>query len=323
MLDSYGKIYAIGHRQIRNIFDSEVTVEEKVDGSQFSFGVNEDYVLFMKSKGATVYDPCSNKQFNDAVATAVGLWKRELLVPGYKYRGESICRPKHNTLVYSRTPIGCIAIFDIDKGNQDYMTWEEKREHAAELGLEVVPLMFRGKINSFDDFMSLLDTLSFLGNEKIEGLVFKNYAQFTQTDGRVVMGKYVREGFKERNHGEFRSANPEQKDILEKIVYRFTTPARWNKAVEHLRDEGKIEDEPKDIGLIIREIQRDVLEECEDEMKAMLFNWAWDKAIKRGIVRGVPEWYKLKIAEDVFDGHDTVHSDVQQQSGDPEADGQT
>ncbi len=38
---SYGKIYALGHRALRHLTDSEVLVEKKIDRSQFSFGLFE------------------------------------------------------------------------------------------------------------------------------------------------------------------------------------------------------------------------------------------------------------------------------------------
>jgi ATP-dependent RNA circularization protein (DNA/RNA ligase family) len=40
MILSYPSIYALGHRAIRELFDGPVVVEEKIDGSQFSFGVS-------------------------------------------------------------------------------------------------------------------------------------------------------------------------------------------------------------------------------------------------------------------------------------------
>ena len=36
---SYPKVYAIGHAYLGALFDGEVVVTEKVDGSQFSFGI--------------------------------------------------------------------------------------------------------------------------------------------------------------------------------------------------------------------------------------------------------------------------------------------
>lgn len=35
---SYPKVWALGHRETKDIFVSDVIIEEKVDGSQFNFG---------------------------------------------------------------------------------------------------------------------------------------------------------------------------------------------------------------------------------------------------------------------------------------------
>lgn len=35
-IPSYPKIYAVGHREVRDIFRFPVLVQEKIDGSQFS-----------------------------------------------------------------------------------------------------------------------------------------------------------------------------------------------------------------------------------------------------------------------------------------------
>lgn len=38
-LNSYPKVYALGHPALAGLFDGPVIVQEKVDGSQFSFGL--------------------------------------------------------------------------------------------------------------------------------------------------------------------------------------------------------------------------------------------------------------------------------------------
>ena len=39
MLGRYGKIFALGHRAAEGLLERAVTVEEKVDGSQVSWGL--------------------------------------------------------------------------------------------------------------------------------------------------------------------------------------------------------------------------------------------------------------------------------------------
>ena len=54
---TYPKVYAMGHAAIRDLLRDDVVVEEKIDGSQFSFGVfvnpiTELRELKVRSKGA-------------------------------------------------------------------------------------------------------------------------------------------------------------------------------------------------------------------------------------------------------------------------------
>jgi hypothetical protein len=65
---SYPKIYNMGHPQIRELFDSIVTIEEKIDGSQFSFGIF-DGELKCRSKGKEIVIDAPEKMFNQAVET--------------------------------------------------------------------------------------------------------------------------------------------------------------------------------------------------------------------------------------------------------------
>lgn len=50
MINSYPSIYSLGHRYISELFSGPVVIQEKIDGSQFSFG-NLNGKLFCRSKG--------------------------------------------------------------------------------------------------------------------------------------------------------------------------------------------------------------------------------------------------------------------------------
>ena len=64
--NSYPKVYALGHPATKDIFSGEVLVEEKIDGSQFSFGVI-DGVLRTRSKSC---EPPDGRMFDLAVSAA-------------------------------------------------------------------------------------------------------------------------------------------------------------------------------------------------------------------------------------------------------------
>ena len=64
---SYPSIFAVGHAATAHLFDGDVIVEEKVDGSQFSFGVDESGELHVRSKGAVMIPDAPEKMFQRAV----------------------------------------------------------------------------------------------------------------------------------------------------------------------------------------------------------------------------------------------------------------
>jgi hypothetical protein len=51
---SYPSIYNLGHRALQDLLTVSVNVEEKVDGSQFSFGITEEGEIKLRSKGAVI-----------------------------------------------------------------------------------------------------------------------------------------------------------------------------------------------------------------------------------------------------------------------------
>lgn len=287
---SYPKVFALGHRATADILKDPVIVEEKVDGSQFSFGRFGENLL-IRSKGAIMNIDAPEKMFNRAAETV-----RELapqLHDGWTYRGEYLAKPRHNALAYDRVPAKHIMLFDITTGNESYLPPAEKLAEAQRLGLETVPLLHEGRVDDIQFFRSFLERTSALGGQKVEGVVVKNYGRFT-ADGKAMFGKFVSELFKEIHGASWKADNPGQHDILEKIVDKVRTPARWAKAVQHLRDAGKLESSPRDIGPLIKAAQADIAAECREDMLDMLWSWAGPH-ILRGAIRGLPEWYKDEL----------------------------
>jgi len=54
MINSYPKIYNLGHRAVREIFEEAVIFQEKVDGSQISFMVDDTGMPHARSKRQTL-----------------------------------------------------------------------------------------------------------------------------------------------------------------------------------------------------------------------------------------------------------------------------
>lgn len=301
---AYPKAYNLGHRALKDLFVGPVLVEEKVDGSQFSFGtyINGGGVTILRcrSKGTQLNLVAPEKMFTRAIETVQKLQPN--LKIGWTYRAEYLAKPKHNTYVYDRIPKDHLIIFDVNRGEEDYLSYEEKQKEAGRLGLETVPAIYQGTVDDITMFRELLETTSILGGQKVEGLVIKNYAQFGP-DGKVVMGKFVSEEFREAHTKDWKESNPGGKDIIVRLREVYRTTACWQKSVQHLQEEGKLEQSPRDIGLLIKAVQTDIEEECSDEIKDALFKWAWGD-IRRGVVRGLPEWYKEELLKAQFESED-------------------
>ena len=300
---SYPKVYAIGHAAMKDLLLDDVIVEEKIDGSQFSFGMidvgdGQGLRLRCRSKGAELHLDAPEAMFIKAVQTAKKL--APTLTPGWTYRCEYLAKPKHNTLAYERTPQDYLIVFDVNTGHEQYMALHDKQREADRIGLECVQAWtIVGGVKEAQQLRNLLSFMSALGSQKIEGVVVKNYARFGP-DGKALMGKYVSEAFKEVHGNDWKERNPKSGDIIQRLIDKYRTPARWAKAVQHLKEAGKLEQSPKDIGALIAEAQRDLIAECEEEIKAELWQWAVGN-VTRGATGGIATWYKDELLKMQFD----------------------
>jgi len=320
-------IYNLGHPAVKGLFDVPVQIQEKVDGSFFAFGLfdtpcgcsyeafgpghDEDLIkldnepdengirghfvhreLKVRSKGAVMIADAPEALFKPAVKAVQD--RQHLLKPGWQYRGETLAKPKHNALSYDRVPKDNIILFDVCTDEETYLPYEELCAEGERLGLEVVPQLFSGVVADVNQLRQYLDLTSVLGGQKIEGVVVKPLTPLYGPDKKMLFGKFVSEAFKEVHKLSWGESNPSQKDIIQRMVDAYAHPVRFNKAVVHLREQGQIEDSPRDIGKLIKEVPADILKECEQDIKNALFKQAWPH-IARGITRQIPEWYKEKL----------------------------
>jgi hypothetical protein len=296
MIPSYSSIVAYGHKSLESLFEGTVYVTEKCDGSQFSFRKTLENMLEFRSKNAEVWQGNAG-MFSNGVRAIIE--RDDLLVPEWIYRGEYLQKPHHNALCYSRVPNGHVILFDVDTGDQDYLCPVDLEAEARRLDLECVPCLYTIKAHdviTLPELMNLLEVPSILGGQKVEGIVLKNYAQFGR-DHKTLMAKLVRKDFQEVNRESWRKQNPPSGEFMSDLAASYCTQARWMKAVQHLRESGDLEESPRDIPNLMQETARDVLAECEDELKDKLFAYFWKKHGSRAVTKGLPDWYKQQLAE--------------------------
>jgi hypothetical protein len=297
-IPSYPSVLALGHRGLVGLLTGPVRLEEKVDGSQISFGLiatgADTYELAIRSRGKDQY-PDTDRMFTLARERIEACD----LQPDWVYRGEYLSKPKHNTLAYDRVPDGNIVIFDIEDAAGYILGTTARAIEAARLGFEIAPVIFEGVLDQaqlMNLIQSSLERISLLGGARIEGIVVKNPEIFGQ-DHKWLAGKFVSEAFKEIHQGDWKNRNPGQNDFVATLAAKYNTQARWQKAVQHAAEAGVLQGEPRDIGLLVQLVKDDVELECGADIRDALFSHHW-RAIGKGITNGLPEWYKQKLADE-------------------------
>ncbi len=297
----FPKIFEIGHHAISNLFDGEVEITEKIDGSQFTFGISLDGRLVVRSKGKELFFEDPEKLFLVAVAWVQKNEQviREVCSPGTFICGEFLRIPKHNVLAYSRVPRNNIMIFGVREKQNLVPDYQRIKEMADHLDLETVPLLDRATLSSFEELKKYLTQESGLGGTILEGIVVKNYKQYcTISDFNwISMGKFVREEFKETHAEQWGDISG--KNWLDKLKETLRTEARWQKSVQHLREKGELSESVQDIGKLLLEIEKDFIEEEKERLKEIFWR-EQSPDILREVKRGLPEWYKEQLAKGAF-----------------------
>lgn len=295
------KIYTLGTRFNADIFDGPTVIEEKIDGSQFSFANTEDGLFECRSKGQKI-DLNDPGMFSAAIPHLLDLQASGSLPRGYIFQCEYLAKPKHNVLAYSRIPKNHLVLFDVRDHTGTYVSSAVKIEWALRLELEPVPTFANcGTVTQFTFpalQVELLEKESALGGVKLEGFVIKNYSKPhpESASGKSPMtAKVVADRFKEKMA--CRPCNPKAGpgEFVQSLVNSLRTESRWLKAIQHLKESNQLVNDNRDIGPLCREIQRDVLEEETDWIKQQLFD-EFSKEIAKGVVNGFAQFYQKLLS---------------------------
>ena len=104
--------------------------------------------------------------------------------------------------------------------------------------------------------------------------------------GNRLCAKVVTEAFQEGSY----SAT----DNVRSAGAAFATEARFDKAWQHLRDAGELKGDRSDVGRLMRELNRDMTEENEEELKAALWPKIW-KQILEDSSKGAADYFLERI----------------------------
>ena len=298
MFGAYPKILQLGDKAIADLFNGDVEITEKVDGSQFGFGRTKDGELFCRSKGKLqdLEDP--DKIFAPAVEYVKSI--ADKIPTGHIFYGETLHKPRHSTLAYNNVPKNHIALFGVMTDSNKMHDYKGIEQWAKDFDVDVVPLIHTGKSDA-EHTISLLERESYLGGQKIEGVVVKRYEDWMflgQILTPVKAGKYVSEAFKEVHQRDWSKLNT-GKGQLDVLKEKHRTEARSHKALMHLPERGAFEGTVRDIGNLIKEVQNDLVTEEKENIKDDLYRVLGSDVVKNS-TKGFVDWYKEELAKGSF-----------------------
>jgi hypothetical protein len=297
---SIPKIYRLGDRHTSGILEGGVVVEEKYDGSQFSFRVDmhREPKLVCMSKNTEI-NPKDPGMFKQAVESATRCYDASVLQADWVYQCEFIAKPRHNVLSYARIPVNYLVLFDVRDSSGVYLDLDEKHNIALLLNLELARVFHAGPLAPTQEWLAgFLASDSSLGGCKVEGIVIKNYAkEHDERPGHPRTAKIVSDAFKEvkaKNCTPGAPGKAEQNELVERVISRYRTEGRWCKAMQHLNEQGKLTKTPKDIGPLLSELWTDLLAEEKQQLMEDLFE-VFTRALRMGVAKGFPEWYLHRL----------------------------
>lgn len=300
MILEYGKVTRAGqNRDHSPVLEKPgaalVLIQEKLDGSQFSFGVVEDGTFHCRSKNQALDPAVPPAMFAKAVYTALCAAKSGFLVPGVTYYAEAFQSKRHNVLMYEREPVGGMVLFEAVNKEEPRLRYPPHwMDNASKLiGCEVAQVVYEGTLPDNETLLELMKKPSQLGGI-MEGVVIKVVAHPHRW-------KVVADLFKEVRHAHGAGKGPKvQDDPVRTVARAFCTPARYEKARQSLAERGLLKGTPEDIGKLISTVRKDLFEEESDNIARALFA-AQQKQIGNAAVAGLADWYMGRIAR-VEDG---------------------
>lgn len=302
----YPKVHALGKKGIEKLFDGEVEVTEKLDGSQFRVHVTEDGEVICGTR-KTEGEVMDKKSFQKAIDYVENnIMNRNLATYPITLYFEFLGRRKQNVLEYDRVPKNHLYLFGAMAGEEPQPLGTESLMILANiLGVEPPNVLYKGEIKELSELDKIMDVESCLGGVKAEGVVIKNYGRTFPMDllstskwiGFPLMGKTIREDFKEAHVKEWKKEKP----IYDRVIDTYVTQERLGKVLQKLRDEGKLEGEKKDLKYIIPEFEQDLKDEEKDDIDKALLEEAW-KIIERKMKSKVVNYYIRRLERKQFGG---------------------
>ena len=251
----YPKIDAWGKRDTQNVFDSPVVVQEKLDGANASFMLDEfgEFHCFSRNNELTeednlhgFYQYCHENIYMSA------------LLPGHTYFGEWLVKHKIN---YGEENHRKFYLYDVRVADRYYVM--ATPEVAEALGVHLAPFTMTGQ-KTPQEVIEWVGNPSILNpSVKAEGVVVKNYE-------KQYMVKFVSDEFRETMPVK-KSRNMQLSD-LDVWVDAVVTKPRIEKLLNKLKDAGTLPQQLciQDMGDVLKALGSSIVDDVfEEELEGL------------------------------------------------------
>ena len=235
-----------------------IVVWEKIDGANASFQrVGEEIKTFSRTIELTGEDGLGG--FRKWVLNNIDVNKLE---EGFIYFGEWINRHK---IDYGENEKKFFFYDVYDTNRELYLDIDVIYSEAELLGLELAPIFYEGEFISEEHLQSFVGKSMLAVNGVGEGIVVKNYG-YVDKHGNQHFTKIVSKAFQEISGVKVKEMKGKP-DIVNQFIENTVTPARIEKMLFKLVDEGKLGEDfaIEDMGTILKLLGNSVFEDVMKE----------------------------------------------------------
>ncbi len=270
------KINNLGEGSTSVLFDEQVVIEEKIDGSNISVMFDYNFGIKANSRRGVIDIDNPPASCRNGIAHLINV--SHMLSPNVTYFFE--CRDSiesHHT-PYKRIPLNGLVLLDIIDF-ADWYTVGEKQLIARALNCDEPYITKLEPPWSLNELADIIEKDSMLGNN-MEGVVVK-----TIDKSERIMAKLVRDEYRE-----YFIPNVYECDNTSSIVAEI----RFEKIVQKMLDAYELKNDRSDIGKIITAVWKDICDEESEKLSELTKDQI--KLVRNNINNHVTIWYKAKLA---------------------------
>lgn len=240
-----------------------IVIWEKLDGANASFKrVGDEIQTFSRNQELTGEDGLGG--FRKWVLENINIEKLE---PDFLYFGEWLNRHKINYGEHEKK----FFLFDVyDLAEVKYLDMRFIRDEAQHLGLTLAPIFYEGEYISEEHLQSFVGKSMLAPDGVGEGVVVKDYG-YMDKHGNQHFTKIVSKHFHEISGVKVKE-HKSKPDIVTQFIENTVTPARIEKLLFKLVDEGHLKEDfaIEDMGTILKLLGGSVYEDVMQEEADML-----------------------------------------------------